>query len=289
MSVHLNRAIHDDHAGQSGHFNAPDRNNIGRDEKRAILADMRLIMLDTETTGLSPRNGDRMVEIGAIEVLNRKVLSGDAHVFHHYINPERDIPAEVVRIHGINNAKVKNKPTFKEVAQDFLDFIQGATLVIHNASFDLGFIMHELHVNELPNIQNIQVIDTLAFARKKHPHQKNNLDALCDRYNIDRGKRDLHGALLDSQLLAEVYLGMTGGRQFSLGMDIPSQPASSFVQLPEQSRGRDEQAETAAIMKRSLPPIADEDYQAHLSMLRRIHKESQGKTIWQLPELAEAS
>jgi len=247
---------------------------------------MRLIMLDTETTGLSPLNGDRMVEIGAIEVLNRKVLSGDKHVFHHYINPERNIPAEVVRIHGIDNAKVKNKPTFKEIAQDFLDFIEGATLVIHNASFDLGFIMNELRLNGFPNIQNTLVIDTLAFARKKHPNQRNNLDALCDRYDIERGHRDLHGALLDSELLAEVYLGMTGGRQFSLGMDIPSLPASSFVQLPEQSRGRDEKAETANIMKRNSLPITDHEHEAHVSMMKRIHKESDGQTIWHHPELA---
>jgi len=247
---------------------------------------MRLIMLDTETTGLSPLNGDRMVEIGAIEVLNRKVLSGDKHVFHKYINPERNIPAEVVRIHGIDNAKVKNEPTFKEIAQDFLDFIKGATLVIHNASFDLGFIMNELRLNGFENIQDIPVIDTLAFARKKHPNQRNNLDALCDRYDIERGHRELHGALLDSELLAEVYLGMTGGRQFSLGMDIPSQPASSFVQLPEQSRGRDEKAETAQLMKRSAPPIEDHEHEAHITMMQRIHKESDGQTIWHHPELA---
>jgi len=250
---------------------------------------MRLIMLDTETTGLSPIHGDRMVEIGAIEVLNRKVLSGPDHVFHHYINPERDIPAEVVRIHGINNAKVKDKPTFREIAQDFLDFIDGSTLVIHNASFDLGFIMNELRINGFPSIQNIQVIDTLAFARKKHPHQKNNLDALCDRYNIERGHRELHGALLDSELLAEVYLGMTGGRQFSLGMDIPSQPASSFVQLPEHSRGRDEQAETATLMKRKALPIADHEHEAHLSMMQRIQQESGGNAIWYHPETVETS
>ncbi|NWF38270.1 DNA polymerase III subunit epsilon [Mariprofundus sp. NF] len=247
---------------------------------------MRLIMLDTETTGLSPLNGDRMVEIGAIEVLNRKVLSGDNHVFHHYINPERNIPAEVVRIHGIDNAKIKHAPKFRDIAQQFLDFIEGATLVIHNASFDLGFIMHELHLNDLPNIQDIQVIDTLAFARKKHPNQRNNLDALCDRYEIERGHRELHGALLDSELLAEVYLGMTGGRQFSLGMDIPSLPASSFVQLPEHSRGRDEKAETANLMKRSTPPIADHEHEAHISMMQRIHKESDGQTLWHHPELA---
>lgn len=247
---------------------------------------MRLIMLDTETTGLSPLNGDRMVEIGAIEVVNRKVLSGDAHVFHHYINPERDIPAEVVRIHGIDNAKVKDAPKFRDLAEDFLNFIEGATLVIHNASFDLGFIMHELQQEGFRNIQDVQVIDTLAFARKKHPNQRNNLDALCDRYNIERGHRELHGALLDSELLAEVYLGMTGGRQFSLGMDIPSQPASSFVQLPEQSRERDEKAETAKLMKRSTPPIADHEHEAHQSMMERIHKESDGQTIWHQPEPA---
>lgn len=243
-------------------------------------------MLDTETTGLSPMNGDRMVEIGAIEVLNRKVLSSPEHVFHHHINPERDIPAEVVRIHGIDNAKVKDAPKFRDVAQAFLDFIEGSTLVIHNASFDLGFIMYQLQQEGLPNIGHMPVIDTLAFARKKHPHQKNNLDALCDRYSVERGHRELHGALLDSELLAEVYLGMTGGRQFSLGMDIPSQPASSFVQIPEQSRGRDEQIETASIMKRSTPPIADHEHEAHISMLRRIHKESSGQTIWHHPEIA---
>lgn len=250
---------------------------------------MRLIMLDTETTGLSPQHGDRMVEIGAIAVHHRQVLTGEKDIFHHYINPERDIPAEVVRIHGIDNAKVRNKPPFREIAQQFLDFIEGATLVIHNAPFDLGFIMYELQQNGFGNIGDVPVIDTLTFARKKHPHQRNSLDALCDRYGIERGHRELHGALLDSELLADVYLAMTGGRQFSLGMDITSQPAKSFVQLPEPSRQRDEQAETAPLMHRALPPVDDEDHQAHISMLRRIHKESDGKTVWQIPELAEAS
>ncbi|MFQ5355379.1 MAG: DNA polymerase III subunit epsilon [Mariprofundaceae bacterium] len=243
---------------------------------------MRLVVLDTETTGLSHLNGDRMVEIGAIEVVNRKVLSGKKHVFHHYINPERDIPPEVVRIHGIDNARVEKEPTFKEIAQSFLDFIEGATLVIHNASFDLGFIMNELRLNGFPNIQDTAVIDTLAFARKKHPRQKNNLDALCDRYNVERGQRKLHGALLDSELLAEVYLGMTGGRQFSLGMDIPSLPASAIVQLPEIVSNRDEQAETATIMRRPSLPILDEDLAAHEAMMTRIHRES-GNAIWLMP------
>jgi len=240
---------------------------------------MRLIMLDTETTGLSPLNGDRMVEIGAIEVRNRDVKPD--RIFHHYLNPGRSIPQEVVRIHGINDAKVKDAPAFADIAHGFLTFIQGATLVIHNASFDLAFIMNELRQAGLPGIESAPVIDTLAYARKRHPHQRNNLDALCDRYDIQRGHRKLHGALLDSELLAEVYLAMTGGRQFSLGMDIPSQPASSFVQLPEHARGRDEQAETAAIMQRKPPPIAPEEIAAHQAMMERIHKESEGQLIWQ--------
>ncbi len=239
---------------------------------------MRLIMLDTETTGLSPLNGDRMVEIGAIEVLHRTVQP--QRVFHHYLNPGRSIPQEVVRIHGIDDAKVRNAPRFADIAEDFLAFIDGATLVIHNASFDLGFIMNELRLAGLPGIDDMQVIDTLAVARKRHPNQRNNLDALCDRYQIERGHRQLHGALLDSELLAEVYLAMTGGRQFSLGMDIPSQPASTFVQFPEQARGRDEQAETASIMQRRPPPIAAEELAAHEALMTRINEESKGKCIW---------
>ncbi|PCI00452.1 MAG: DNA polymerase III subunit epsilon, partial [Zetaproteobacteria bacterium] len=172
---------------------------------------MRLIMLDTETTGLSPSNGDKMVEIGAIEVSNRDM--SQTRTFHQYLNPERNIPNEVVRIHGIDNARVKDEPTFKDVAQNFLDFIQGGTLVIHNAPFDLGFIMAELEACGLPNIHDIPVIDTLRLAKKQFPRQRNNLDALCDRFEIERGHRELHGALLDSELLGEVYLAMTGGKQ----------------------------------------------------------------------------
>jgi len=170
---------------------------------------MRLIMLDTETTGLAPSSGDRIVEIGAVVVQGREVLSEEKHVFHHYINPGRDIPSAVVRIHGIDNAKVKNKPTFRDIAQDFIDFIDGGTLVIHNAAFDLRFIANELRLSGMTGIGHVPVIDTLALARKKHPQQSNTLDALCDRYGIERGHRELHGALLDSTLLAQVYLGMT--------------------------------------------------------------------------------
>jgi len=181
-------------------------------------------MLDTETTGLAPSCGDRIVEIGAVVVQGRKMLTEKKHVFHHYINPGRDIPPAVVRIHGIDNAKVKNKPTFREIAQDFIDFIDGGTLVIHNAAFDLRFITNELRLSGLSGIGHVPVIDTLALARKKHPQQSNNLDALCDRYGIERGHRKLHGALLDSTLLAQVYLGMTAselGRCVDFGSERP--------------------------------------------------------------------
>jgi len=241
---------------------------------------MQLIMLDTETTGLSPLHGDRMVEIGAIRVCRREIRKDD--VFHCYLNPGRPIPEEVVRIHGISDSDVKDSPGFQDVAESFLSFIKGATLVIHNASFDLGFLMNELRLAGLPNMAQTPVIDSLGFARKRHPGQRNSLDALCDRYHIDRSKRTLHGALLDAELLAEVYLAMTGGRQFSLDMGATAQPAGTFVQLPESTRSRAEQAETANMMHRDPPPLDEDDIKAHQEMLNRIHTES-GQAIWLLP------
>ncbi len=237
-------------------------------------------MLDTETTGLSPLHGDRIVEIGAIRVTRRKVRRDDA--FHYYLNPDRHIPEEVVRIHGISDEDVKNAPHFAEIGEAFLSFIRDATLVIHNASFDLGFLAHELHLSGLPDMAGVPVIDSLQFARKRHPQQRNSLDALCDRYGINRGHRTLHGALLDAELLAEVYLAMTGGRQFSLGMEATAQPAGTFVQLPESTGSRLEKAETARITRRAAPPLREHEVTAHRQLLERIHKES-GQAIWLLP------
>ncbi|MDQ6960048.1 MAG: DNA polymerase III subunit epsilon [Mariprofundaceae bacterium] len=241
---------------------------------------MQLIMLDTETTGLSPLHGDRMVEIGAIRVSRRKIQKDDA--FHCYLNPGRPIPEEVVRIHGISDADVKDSPRFADVAEAFLSFIEGSTLVIHNASFDLGFLMNELRLADAPDIAQVPVIDSLGFARKRHPGQRNSLDALCDRYHVDRSKRTLHGALLDAELLAEVYLAMTGGRQISLDMDTAAQAAGTFVQLPESTRSRAEQAETANMVRRDAPLLDELDVKAHQEMLDRIHAES-GQAIWLLP------
>lgn len=247
---------------------------------------MQLIMLDTETTGLSPLSGDRVVEIGAVRVSRRRI--DRKQVFHHYLNPERHIPEEVVRIHGISDKDVKDAPRFADIGRAFLDFIRGATLVIHNAAFDLGFLMHELRLAGLPGISDVPVIDSLQVARKRHPQQRNNLDALCDRYNVGRGHRTLHGALLDAELLAEMYLAMTGGKQFSLDVETTVYPACHFVQLPETSTGRAEKAETAALMRRPSLPVSDDDMQAHRQMLERIHRES-GQAIWLLPAKATQS
>ncbi|MDQ6964559.1 MAG: DNA polymerase III subunit epsilon [Mariprofundales bacterium] len=241
---------------------------------------MRYVILDTETTGLSPQSGHKMVEIGAIAVRNREVSS---EVFHHYINPLRDIPQEVVRIHGITNDRVKGSPAFPEIADQFLDFIEGSTLVIHNAAFDLNFIMSELSAAGKRDIGDMLVVDTLAMARKRFVGQKNSLDLLCDRFNIDRQHRNLHGALLDSELLAEVYLAMTGGRQFSLLLEEERRTALSFVRgkLPRRESQVQEQSETAAVRRRKTPPLLDQDQQAHIRLLERIMEESGGALLWQ--------
>lgn len=188
---------------------------------------MRQIILDTETTGLSPAEGHRIIEIGAVEMVDRK-LTGNH--FHHYINPERDIDAGAVNVHGITVQFLKDKPLFAQIVEEFLSFVKDAQLIIHNAPFDTGFLDHELqrYRAEHPKIIDYcKVIDTLAMARKLHPGQKNNLDALCKRYNVDNAKRGLHGALLDANLLARVYLAMTGGQGSLFGEENTSEQTTS--------------------------------------------------------------
>lgn len=191
---------------------------------------MREIVLDTETTGFDPATGDRMVEIGCVEVIN--TLPTGNH-FHVYINPERDIPAEVVAVHGITNEFVKDKPTFGEVVGDFMDFIGNDRLVIHNADFDMKFINNELKMFGFPSIDMRRVTDTVKIARAKFPGSPANLDALCRRFGIDNSNRTLHGALLDAQLLAEVYLELQGGRQQGLAISVETEKkevVATFVQ-----------------------------------------------------------
>ena len=179
---------------------------------------MREIVLDTETTGLSPRDGHRIVEIGAVELINH-MPSGNT--FHVYLNPQRDMPKEAEAVHGLSADFLKDKPLFASVVDPFLDFVKDATLVIHNASFDMTFINWELANVGKPAIDMGQVVDTLAIARQKFPMAPNSLDALCKRFGIDLSKRTKHGALLDSELLADVYLELIGGRQTALGLAAP--------------------------------------------------------------------
>ncbi len=179
---------------------------------------MRQIFLDTETTGLNPAQGHRIIEIAAVELINRRFT--DKH-FHVYLNPERDIEAAAQEVHGITLEFLQDKPLFHEVVDEFLDFVSGAELIIHNAPFDVGFINMELGKIERPNIETFchSIIDTLKMAKDMRPGQRNNLDALCRFYNIDNSKRTLHGALLDAELLADVYMAMTRGQE-SLLMDL---------------------------------------------------------------------
>jgi len=174
-----------------------------------INASGRQIVLDTETTGLSPKNGDRVIEIGAVELIN---LHPTGRHYQVYLDPERDIPEDSIRIHGITNEKVAGCPKFSEVVDQFLAFVADSPLVIHNAPFDMGFLNNELALCDRPPMSQ-KVVDTLVEAKRRHPRQRNSLDALCRRYNVDNSERTLHGALLDSEILTDVYVAMLGGHQ----------------------------------------------------------------------------
>lgn len=220
---------------------------------------MRQIVFDTETTGFKPSEGHRMVEIGALEI-EHYVPTG--RTFHYYINPERDIPEEVVAIHGIDNEKVKDCPTIAEIIGDWIEFVGDADLVAHNAPFDIRFLNAEYAHCGLPNVTNT-VIDTLEIARKKFPGAKNSLDALCQRYEIDNSGRTYHGALLDSELLVDVYIELMGGRQqgFALTSD-----ASTGASGDRQSR-----TDTQEVEKKQWPArifaISEAEAQAHQEMI----------------------
>ena len=197
---------------------------------------MREIVFDTETTGLDPKTGDRMVEMGAVEMVNR-VETGAT--YHAYYNPERDMPAGAEAVHGLSAAFLSDKPLFKDTAQEFLDFIGDAPLVAHNAGFDFGFINNELEMIGLEPVSLDRMVDTVKIARKKHPGAKNSLDALCSRYGVDRSHRVKHGALLDAELLAQVYVELLGGRQIGLELAAEATTAtteSSTAAVPAHSR-----------------------------------------------------
>ncbi|HEV7277858.1 MAG TPA: DNA polymerase III subunit epsilon [Devosiaceae bacterium] len=196
----------------------------------------REIVLDTETTGLSPATGDRIVEIGCVELINHIPTGRHLHI---YLNPERPMPEEAFRVHGLSDDFLRDKPLFRSEASAFLDFIGDATLVIHNAPFDLGFLNAELERVQLPHLSN-EVIDTVMLARQVHPGARVSLDALCKHYGIDNSRRTLHGALLDSEILAEVYLELIGGRQVALALVAETSAVSIEVNIGTVARQRPE-------------------------------------------------
>lgn len=239
---------------------------------------MRHIILDTETTGLNPRSGNRIIEIGCVEMLNRQLTGNN---FHRYLNPGRDSEEGALAVHGLTTEFLSDKPVFADVAAEFLDYIAGADIIIHNAPFDMGFLDMELSLLGHPEFTKhvAGVIDTLPMAKEMHPGKRNSLDALCDRYGISNAHRTLHGGLLDAALLAEVYLAMTRG-QNSLSMDLGMDD------------GQDALGNAAA-----LAPLADiivrtattEELALHEAALAGLDKDSKGKTIWRTMEAAAPS
>ncbi|MEG6508070.1 DNA polymerase III subunit epsilon [Methyloligella sp. 2.7D] len=220
---------------------------------------MREIILDTETTGFDAKNGDRLVEIGCIELLN---CIPTGREWHRYINPERDVPPGAFEVHGLSTEFLADKPLFAEVADDFLDFIEGGQLVIHNAPFDVGFLNAELENIERRLIAWEQVIDTLALARRRHPGSPCSLDALCKRYSIDLSARDKHGALLDCRLLASVYVELTGGHQARLELGARSGQVIAF----DSAGGGGAMARPAPLA----PRITEEELAAHERFLEGL-------------------
>ncbi|RFA30856.1 DNA polymerase III subunit epsilon [Alkalilimnicola ehrlichii] len=247
---------------------------------------MRQIVLDTETTGLEPSQGHRIIEIGCVELINRRPTN---NYFHHYLQPDREIDEGAIEVHGITNEFLQDKPRFGDVAQEFLDFVRGAELVIHNAAFDVGFINHELKWLDpsLGKVEDIcSVLDTLLLARGMHPGQRNSLDALCKRYGIDNSQRDLHGALLDARILADVYLAMTGG-QTALLLDAEEGDTESGAAHSGGRRGiRRLPADRPRL---AVVRASDSERAKHERWLERLDKAAGGDCLWRQMEAGEAS
>jgi DNA polymerase-3 subunit epsilon len=236
---------------------------------------MRQIVLDVETTGLEAAAGHRIIEIGCVEMLNRRPTG---QKFHRYLNPEREIDAGAMAVHGIDSTRLQQAPKFAEIVDELVAFISGAELIIHNAPFDVGFLNAELArlAGEARTVISIcKVLDTLALARSLHPGQRNSLDALCKRYSVDNTKRELHGALLDAGILVDVYLAMTGG-QSALALDMSG------------GRGQEARNQGMTVPVRApgvaLPVVAADadELQRHEAMLDLIHKSSGGKAVWRV-------
>lgn len=228
---------------------------------------MRQIILDTETTGLDPRQGHRIIEVAGVEVVNRRLTNRH---FHQYINPDRDIDEGAQAVHGISREFLSDKPRFADIAGNFLDFIDGAELVMHNAPFDVGFLNAELALMGKGPVTNFcnSVTDTLKMARDNYPGKRNSLDALCERLEIDNSHRNLHGALLDAELLAEVYLMMTRGQD---GLAMVFEESKQSIAFS---------SDTSRLSHLKIHSANDADLEAHRQLLEQIQKESGGKCVW---------
>jgi DNA polymerase-3 subunit epsilon len=237
---------------------------------------MRQIVLDTETTGLSTAQGHRIIEIGCLEMVNRRLTGRE---FHRFLNPDRDIDEGAEAVHGISREQLETEPRFAEIVDDFLDFIRDSELIIHNADFDVGFLDHELELMAHPQPRisdHCRVLDTLSLARELHPGQRNSLDALCKRYEVDASKRDVHGALIDSELLALVYLAMTGGQSSLLLDDSTDQDAEkspNISDIPLHAGDAPAPAWNLAVIE----PTAEETA-AHEALLAKLRES--GACVW---------
>ena len=239
---------------------------------------MRQVIVDTETTGLDPREGHRIIEIGCVELIDRRHTSRH---FHQYLRPDRDIDEGALQVHGITSAFLADKPTFNDVVDDLIGFLDGAELIIHNAPFDVGFINFELELAgaKYSRIEDhCVIVDTLALARDLHPGQKNSLDALCKRYEVDNSQRELHGALLDAQILADVYLAMTGGQAT---LDLAAKPAGHRAEVS---------ARVSAPAARRIKVIraSAEERAAHEHMLDAIESQRGAPCVWRRAREPEA-
>ena len=242
---------------------------------------MRQIIIDTETTGLNPRTGDRILEIGAVELVNRRLTGNNLHI---YVNPERDSDPGALAVHGLTTEFLSDKPKFAEIADQLRDYVSGAELIIHNAPFDLGFFEAEFALLGLPPFKEhyTNVIDTLVQAKAMFPGKRNSLDALCDRFGVNNAHRVLHGALLDAELLAEVYLAMTRGQE-SLVIDMLGETAGA---------GAATSASAAVVLSTiSLPVLAaaDDELAAHASVLDELDKAVKGACVWRKEPVVETA
>ena len=230
---------------------------------------MRQIVLDTETTGLATSQGHRIIEIGCIEIVNRRFTGREYHTF---LNPERDIDEGAEEVHGISRADLESQPRFSDIADEFLEFIKDGELVIHNAEFDVGFLEYELTLmkHPLPTItEHASVLDTLSYARRLHPGQRNSLDALCKRYDVDASRRNVHGALIDAELLAKVYLAMTGG-QAALSLDQEVKPDTGMMKIENDT--------PKAELDLVVIPANEEEIAAHEALLDKMT--AAGECVW---------